>query len=133
MPTPDEERARELGRIVERRRLALGLSKDKAAELGLMATVTWTRVEKGQDVRALSLSGVDRALGWPDGSCADYLDGGNVPRPIVGGSEDAARYVAAPGQREERGISDDELLDRIGQTLSDLAEIIERRRSGGGP
>lgn len=43
-----------------------------------MSPVTWGRVEKGQPVRALTYSAVDKVLRWKPGSSEAVLQGGDV-------------------------------------------------------
>lgn len=69
-----------LAQLVQDRRSSLRLSKDKAAELAGMSPVTWTRVEDGLTVRALTYAGVEAVLGWPARGIKRYLkDGDEAP------------------------------------------------------
>jgi transcriptional regulator with XRE-family HTH domain len=65
----------DFGRRVRRERLRLGLTQQEAAERsgGLVSYSQWRVIEKGSrsQYRALTLRGVERALGWTPGTAED--------------------------------------------------------------
>jgi transcriptional regulator with XRE-family HTH domain len=67
--------ADEFGRRVRRARLRLGLTQQEAAERsgGLVSYSQWRVIEKGSRARyrALTLRGVETALGWDSGEAAE--------------------------------------------------------------
>lgn len=65
-----------LGRRVRERRENKGMTIVEAATAAGMSHVTWGRVEKGERVRPLTYTAIDRALGWVAGSCRAVLGGG---------------------------------------------------------
>jgi transcriptional regulator with XRE-family HTH domain len=75
-PVTGEEALERLARRVRRRRQALGLTIDDAAEEGGVSPTTWSRVELGRPVRGLTYGVVDRVLRWSEGSAEAILDGG---------------------------------------------------------
>ena len=96
----DREEARQaLAERVRRRRLTLGWSIDDAAERGSMSPTTWTRVEEAKKVRDLTYAGIERALGWQQGS-VDLIAEGGEAREVEGAqgtvrsSEESALKVA---------------------------------------
>lgn len=73
-------RLAELGQLVRRARVSMGMSADAAAARVGMSPVTWGRVEGGHRVRGLTYAGVERALAWQSGSIEGFLRGGDEPR-----------------------------------------------------
>lgn len=82
-----------LGQRVRAARLAAGLSIDAAAEQAGMSPVTWGRVEKGETVRALTYTAVEKILRWQHGSVDAILQGGQ-PSQL-----DAAADTTTQGQQ----------------------------------
>lgn len=120
-----------LGSLVQRRRLALGLSKDAAAAKAGMSPITWTRIEEDLSVRRLSVAGVERVLGWPTGSAVEYLTGDLAQILPVGPSAQDAGYVADRGPDPLPLASDlDEaaLAERIRLGLEAMDEMRKRER-----
>ncbi len=129
-----ENRRKPLAERVQRRRLELGLSKDAAAAAVGMSTVTWSRVEGGRPVRALTYIGIDRALNWATGSCLEFLDSGKEPvespeeAPPVGPPSQDDGFVSRQARTPDVGdLSEDELLALIRQATDEMA----RRRGSG--
>ena len=63
----------------------MGLSQAQAADKAGVTPNTWSRLENGGPVRRLSLSGIEKALGWAQGH-ADQLregHGGRVDLPLT--------------------------------------------------
>lgn len=114
------------------------MSKDKAAGVGRMSAVTWTRVETGETVRDLSYIGVSKALGWTDSSCIDYIERGAEPVPV----EDLIGDVDIPAQSQTvrlRGVLDEindlepaELTALISKAAEAIAEKQSRSSTDGG-
>lgn len=75
----DDERRTELGRLVKTRRLALKMGVDVAASRAGMSPVTWTRVESGERVRALTYAGIDFAVAWMTGGSLRFIETGQLP------------------------------------------------------
>ncbi|MEO3874791.1 helix-turn-helix transcriptional regulator [Nonomuraea sp. B12E4] len=58
------------------RRLELGLSIDRAAEVAGMSATTWARVEHAKQVQALTYAAIERVLGWESGGCRQVMNDG---------------------------------------------------------
>ncbi|MBV9291080.1 MAG: helix-turn-helix transcriptional regulator [Frankiales bacterium] len=72
---------------IRTRRLSIPMTIDEAAAAGGVSPTTWSRIERGEPVRALSLAAVDRALAWESGSAERWLREGKTPRvssPVLG-------------------------------------------------
>lgn len=110
-----------LGARVRRRREAMGMTIDVAAEAGPMSAVTWGRVEKGLKVRRLSYSSVDRVLGWRPGACLDFLEHGTEPGPPASRAEVAeeTRGVLEGLTFREKIEANQRLMDEIEAELDD--------------
>jgi len=79
---------------------------------------------------------IEKALSWPPGTLTAIADGAEPPDPeaepdaAVGGDEQDAGYVSAPGPREVGGISDDEVLrvlDKVQEQIDELRRRMETR------
>lgn len=118
-----------LARHVRLRRRELQISQDDAARSVGMSPVTWGRVEKGQPVRALTHSGIERALGWAPGSVETILSGGEPTeaeaeppeRPSVMDDPLIADILATD-------LPDDEKAKLIHMVLKDRRRSEELRR-----
>lgn len=97
-----------LGAYVRSARLLLKRSKDDLAATAGMSPVTWTRVEDGKPVRALTYAGIEQALGWTPGSCARFLKTGEAP-PVV----DEVPAEAATARPFLETVSDAQLLTEL--------------------
>lgn len=80
-----------------------GLSIREAARLSGMSAVTWSRIENGEEVRALSYTAAEPVLRWQPGSIRRYLDTGARPTDIVAESAttDAPRRTIYEFEFEE--------------------------------
>lgn len=102
-----------------------------------MSPVTWARVEAGLPVRALTFAGVDRALGWANGSCGAFVSSGTpiAADPHARSSTDQA--AAAPASRPARQtahVSRKQQADLADVPTEDLlAEIARRTRANHPP
>lgn len=123
--TTDDARQR-LGDLVAARRKKLGLSKEAAARLANISSITWKRVEDGLGVQDAKYASVSSALGWAPEAIEDYLAGGaepSEPAPV----ED---YIAdAPDPVVET------MLETIRRQHPDwvhqwATRVVEERRSG---
>jgi transcriptional regulator with XRE-family HTH domain len=123
----DPARRAPLGERVKRRRLALSLSIDQAAEMGdRMSATTWTRVEQGKPVRELSYAAVDRVLRWQTGSCVGFLEDGAEPTELLHRSGEAHITIKAerpPSPREQEL----RLLREIRERVEELERLREDR------
>lgn len=108
------------GEKVQQRRLELGLTQDEAAERGGVSGTTWRNIEKGNGTsyRALTLSGVCRALGWPPNAYSQILFTDDDVEEGVTVDVDAFVLAERMDFMEER--QDDILarLERLEQTLN---------------
>jgi transcriptional regulator with XRE-family HTH domain len=111
------EHLTELGRRVVRARLARGWSKEQAAKVAGISSITWKRVEDGLGVQDVKRARVLEVL---------ELDDRGEP---VGGTSEDGGFVAAPGPRVEAGVSDEEVLALIDDVRTRL-DAIERRIRG---
>lgn len=59
-------------------RVALGLGKEEAARRAGISSITWKRIEDALPIRDEKYADVERALGWPAGSCLSLLAGRRV-------------------------------------------------------
>jgi hypothetical protein len=74
----DETRLR-LGEMVTARREALGLTKEAAARLAKITSITWKKVEDGEPVMNTKYAVISNVL-WSDpGAIKTYLTGGPEP------------------------------------------------------
>ncbi|WP_433379105.1 hypothetical protein [Streptosporangium sp. CA-115845] len=122
-----------LAEMVKSRRLSLHLSINGAARQGAMSPITWTRVEKGLNVRELTYAGVDRALGWEQGSAARVLEGGDPPPGLADEAADEtpapeapARYPDDPLLQYLWDLPDPDLPDDQRETLVQLYLALRR-------
>jgi len=118
--TTEEPLAR-LGRLLRERRQHLGLTQSQVQARGGPSVVTVGQLERGQagDPRGLTMSGMERALGWPTGTIRRVLAGGQS-EPVAVTADDAA-YVSSRPDPRARAVADADL-----DTL--LAEIARRAR-----
>ncbi len=72
-----EDRVDLVGRLVKARRLELGHTQQKAAELADVSLSTWNLLETGRRARFedLTLAQVAKSLGWPPSALARLLQG----------------------------------------------------------
>lgn len=122
-PAPDAWKA--FGDAVRARRLELGYTQDEAAERGGVSGTTWRNIEKanGTSYRALSLSGVCRALDWPPNAYSQILF-------TTGGVEEGVTVDVDERIAANRLDTLEERQDDMAERLARLeAEV--RRRAGG--
>lgn len=77
--TTDDARRR-LGDLVAARRKELGLSKEAAARLAGISSITWKRIEDGAEVRDAKYASASAALGWEPDAMELNLKTGRIPR-----------------------------------------------------
>jgi hypothetical protein len=111
------EQLKQLGRRVERARLAHGWSKEQAAREARISSITWKRVEDGLGVQDVKRAAVLDVLALDDRG-----------EPVGAPSQDGG-FVTAPGPRAPSGVSDEEVLALIDDMRSRL-DVIERRIRG---
>jgi transcriptional regulator with XRE-family HTH domain len=109
-----------LGRMVAARRVHLGLSVAKAAELADINRLTWSRVENGSNEPAdFTYGRVERALQWKPGGILRWLEDQTEPEPIK---------VNEPAVPERVVISDPDLL-RYVSIMNDPKLTATQRRN----
>jgi transcriptional regulator with XRE-family HTH domain len=64
-----------LAALITQRRAALGWSKETSADKAGISYTTYTRVEEGQNVQAMSYAKIEAAFALVPGSCRAVLDG----------------------------------------------------------
>ena len=76
----DEQHHRQrLASAVKQARLDRGWTQDDAADQSGLTKNSWRAVESGRPVRDLTYAAVERALGWPGGTCRRVLAGLEAP------------------------------------------------------
>ena len=137
----------DLGALVHRERLRWGLSIDEAADRAGMSAVTWSRIEKGLPVRALTYAGVERVLRWDPGDSKEFLAAGKPPGqtriPLdgvgpkdsnPGGGEDPliAEIWADPSLSEDVKMQLEQIVRRANADREMVEERLRRagRRTG---
>lgn len=139
-----EDPATRLGELVRRRRYRLGWTQQDVVDHGGPSIVTLRQVElaKLQRPQGSTLTALDRALGWEEGSARGIWTDGKEPvalmnprrepeispQPVSAGPEDG-RYVADRGPNDPPArISDEELLAVIRRQRQELDELEARIR-----
>lgn len=74
-----KQTAQVVAKMVERRRVDLGMSRDAAARKAGINRVTWARVESGERIQQVNLAKVERTLGWEAGHLSAILAGHRDP------------------------------------------------------
>ncbi len=74
-----DDARRRLGDLVAARRKELGLSKEAAARLAGISSITWKRIEDGDGVRDAKYASASAALGWAPDAMERYLKTGQPP------------------------------------------------------
>ncbi|PWK81647.1 helix-turn-helix protein [Lentzea atacamensis] len=74
----DDARQR-LGDLVAARRKELGLSKEAAARLAGISSITWKRIEDGDPVQDAKYASASTALNWDPSAMENYLADGLPP------------------------------------------------------
>lgn len=118
-----------LATYVSKRRTELKLGVEPAAKLARISKDTWKRVEAGQKVWDSKYAGVEEALSWASGSCADVLAGGEPMLSTVAESAPRTRITSIPKAELERVFGDAVTTAAIA-TRGDLssAEVRELNR-----
>ncbi|MEV6790868.1 hypothetical protein AB0M87_02480 [Streptomyces sp. NPDC051320] len=75
MATPDHGGRLRLARLVVQHRTKLGWHKSHAAEAADLTITTYMRVEKGQSVRDVTYTKIERGFGWAPGACMAVIEG----------------------------------------------------------
>lgn len=113
MPRPTADTPTEtLAHAVLKRRRTLGLSQAKASKAAELSVITLRAVEQGTQPapRPLTMSGIDRLMGWPDGTTGQVLAGNPAP----------------PAGPSSPGPNTDHLTERLDQLETDQREILIR-------
>jgi hypothetical protein len=109
----------QLGRVVAARRVALGLSVARAAEMAEINRRTWSRVEDGSnDPEDFTYGRVERTLRWRPGSIQRWIDAGAEPEAVD---------EPAPAERAALVINDPDLL-RYVTIMNDPAVPVTQRQ-----
>ena len=89
-----------VGKLVKARRLELGHTQQKAAELADVSLSTWNLLETGRRARFedLTLAQVAKSLGWPSSALARLLDGEDPDEVIPPAQSVRPHTVAATVQ-----------------------------------
>lgn len=132
MRTYPVERWLRLGKIIARARVEAGFgdTKDWVARIGRSDRVL-LGLERGEHTGQHTLRLIEAAIGWPVGSCEDYLSGGPEPaqRSTVRPSAEGAD-VAHLRDPLRDGL--DEQAERELERQAALLRLdVERRRQGG--
>lgn len=127
----DRDLAR-LARVAKRRRLQLGLARNKAAVAIGISKDTWARLEAGEPIREMNYAKIDIPLGWAVGSCVAVLEGGEPTEVEVTG-EGAISSVATSDLGSEiaksmahalvgttTSLPNEEIRELTAQVLKDL-------------
>lgn len=108
----------ELGRKIKAARIDQRYDVKAAAKAAGIARDTWKKVEAGESAQDTKRAAVLQFLG---------LDWNGEP---VGGPTHDSEYVASPGERQESGMADDQVLREIRAMRDDtnrqLAELSKR-------
>jgi hypothetical protein len=103
MTTPDLGR---LATLVQKRRTELRLGVEPAAKLANISKDTWKRVEAALKVRDTSYTGIEHALRWAVGSCADILSGGEPTVSEPSEQIPGAHVAVIPPAALEQAVGD---------------------------
>jgi hypothetical protein len=118
----DQARAGRFGRIVQERRVELGLTQAQMVSQGGPSAPTQRKIEDGDPtISAVTLHKLDAPLRWTPGSAARAFHGGD-PEPKAGGE---AAHSPMPGP-DSIGLDAAELtalMALVGQ-LNDVAQMI---------
>lgn len=71
-----------------------------------MSKDTWKKVEEGASVRDTSYAGIEKALGWAAGSCADILAGKDPTLADPSSASPGAKIAAIPSATLRRTVGD---------------------------
>jgi transcriptional regulator with XRE-family HTH domain len=144
-PPYDESALQRLATLVIQRRSSLGLNKIDVARAAQIQINTYSQVEAGKSVRAVTYGKIEPVIGWAKGSCLEILRGaagptivepgpaGAVVSPVRDG--DLADDVAAAVQEAAVSVSDTltaaeirELKRRVVEELMKRGRITENDR-----
>jgi transcriptional regulator with XRE-family HTH domain len=75
MTTTDQDGRLRLARLVVQHRTKSGWHKAEAAEAAGLTITTYMRVEKGQSVRDVTYTKIERAFGLAPGACMAVIEG----------------------------------------------------------
>jgi DNA-binding XRE family transcriptional regulator len=93
--TPQEGRLR-LARLIAQHRTKVGWHKAAAADAAGLTITTYMRVEKGQSVRDVTYTKIERAFGLAPGACAAVIEGA-VDLQEAGEEVDGVRIAPLAG------------------------------------
>lgn len=115
----------DLGELIQQERVALGLSAEEAARRAKLAYKTWLRIESGDPVRNMSLTGVDRLFGLPSGTTVRASSELNGHHKLINEIRKASN--TAPAKKP----SDDSFAEWInGLRVGDLKRLQSMEASG---
>lgn len=89
-----------LAKAVKAARLAQFPSRVVAAQVAGISKETWKRIEESREVRDGSYAKVEKALGWPSGTCEAIAAGAPAPEPDE--TPDIKVTVRDPEEMDER-------------------------------
>lgn len=129
-----------LADLIIQRRVALGWSKEKAAEQAEVSYTTYTRVEQAMNVQAGSLAKIEGALGVAPGAARAVVRGA-MSLKLADGSELLAGSKVTPvppdwlEEEVQRAVTDaaiGTIPEATGEKIRELnAAVIERLRRRG--
>lgn len=136
-PPYDESALQRLATLVIQRRSSLGMNKIDVARAAQIQINTYSKVEEGKSVRAVTYGKIEPVIGWARGSCLDILRGaagatlvepgpaGIAVSPVREG--DLAADVAAAVQDAAVSVSDTLTAAEIRELKRRVVEELEKR------
>ncbi|MFF9758617.1 hypothetical protein ACF1G4_03450 [Streptomyces caelestis] len=94
MTTTDQDGRSRLARLVIQHRTAKGWHKAQAADAAKLTITTYMRVEKGQSVRDVTYTKIERGFGLAPGACMAVIEGATTELQEAG--EEVAGVRIAP-------------------------------------
>lgn len=135
-PPSNESALQRLATLVIQRRSSLGMNKIDVARAAQIQINTYSKVEEGKSVRAVTYGKIEPVIGWARGSCLDVL-GGDDPTVVEPGpagaavspvrSGDLADDVAAAVQEAAISVSDSLTSAEIRELKRRVVEELVKR------
>jgi len=117
MDPSEEQRAQLAAKIISERLATFG-DKKAAYSAAKVNSATWDKAESEQRVRPDLLARIVRTL-WPE-TRGDW-------RAAVGVEGQDAEYVAAPGERVESDVTNEQIMRRLDEMARDI-EALKRQQ-----
>ncbi len=126
-PPSNESALQRLATLVIQRRSSLGMNKIDVARAAQIQINTYSQVEAGKSVRAVTYGKIEPVIGWAQGSCLDVLDGAE-PTVVEPGPAGAAVSPVRPGDlADDVAAAVQEAAISVSDSLTS-AEIRELKR-----